>query len=127
MLDFERGLYRVRPEFPATSIFSMLFGKSKVWWNFAQHKVTKLMSLVLSWLVSPRNPNITPCKRTQANRSPLHLVVLCRHALDALINVRVKSLLQGRNVDQFLPFFEPLQYAGDVARSSAGSWRPPPR
>ena len=83
--------------------------------EFVQHEITELVPLVLLWLIAPGNPHITSCKLTQANQPPLHLVVLCWQTLDSLINARVQGFLAGRDVDQFLSFFESLQYAEDIA------------
>jgi hypothetical protein len=82
--------------------------------EFVQYEVTELLPLVLLRLITPRHPDIAFRKLTQANQSPLHLIMLRGYTFDALVNARTHRFLPRREVDQFLSSFERLQHAEDV-------------
>jgi hypothetical protein len=67
-----------------------------------QHMITELIPLVLLRLVIPRRPDIAFRKLTEANQSPLYLVMLCGYAFNALVNVSTDRCVARRNVDHFL-------------------------
>src|ERR1700722_1424983 len=98
MFDLKCRLYRIGPKFPHNVNVFDTPRYVQGFMKFLQYKVTKLVAVVLFWLIAPRYPHVAPCKLTQANQSPLHFVMLCGHAHDLFIDERVQGLLACRNM-----------------------------